>query len=162
MMPFEKSYWCSQMPEEFKSHRNNYDWQDNRQSTIQFLYLYPVQYLRDRKNAFYYAFRGFYASLKKETHMRLHLLAAIAVIAAGFYVGLAAWEWLMICACIALVMICELFNTAIEQLCNLVTAEVHPAVRYIKDISAAAVLLASLLALTCGIVVFGRHFGLFT
>ena len=93
--------------------------------------------------------------------MRLHFAAAILVCALGIYFRLTSLEWLLVAACIVLVMVCELFNTAVERICDLITTEIHPAVKYIKDIAAAAVLLSSILALITGIVVFGGHLGLF-
>lgn len=61
----------------------------------------------------------------------------------------------MIAGCICLVIICELFNTAIEKLCDVVTGEYHPVIGYIKDVSAAAVLLACLLSVIAGLIIFG-------
>ena len=43
-------------------------------------------------------------------------------------------------------LVVESFNTALETLCDLVSPEFHPLVKRIKDVSAAAVLIAALAA----------------
>jgi diacylglycerol kinase len=53
----------------------------------------------------------------------------------------------------ALVFIAELFNTTIETLVDLVSPEFNPKAGLIKDISAAAVLIAALMALITGIII---------
>jgi diacylglycerol kinase (ATP) len=116
-----------------------------------------MSYLRDRKNAMVYAFSGLWQSFRKETHMRLHALSTICVLAAGFYFQISRFEWLAILGCVALVMITEILNSAIEKICDMITADIHPTIKYIKDISAAAVLLACLLAVVVGVVVFWHH-----
>lgn len=87
--------------------------------------------------------------------MRIHALATIVVVAAGFIKGLAAWQWLAICGCIGGVWIAELFNTAIERLSDVVCeGQYHPVIKLVKDISAAAVLCAALTNIVIGAIVF--------
>lgn len=113
-----------------------------------------MTYLKNRKNAFVYAFSGLWQAFKKEAHVKIHVLAALFVISAGFYFKLSKWEWICIFGCIALVMAFELINTAVENLCDLVTKEHHPGIKYIKDISAAAVLLVCVFSVIAGLLIF--------
>jgi diacylglycerol kinase len=55
---------------------------------------------------------------------------------------------------IALVLVVESFNTALETLCDLVSPEVHPLIKRAKDVSAAAVLLAALAAVAIAALLF--------
>jgi diacylglycerol kinase len=48
----------------------------------------------------------------------------------------------------------ELLNTAIEKICNLITKDIHPVIKVIKDIAAAAVLIVALGRFICGIIIF--------
>jgi len=48
----------------------------------------------------------------------------------------------------------ELFNTSIEKLADKVTMEYNDTIKMIKDISAAAVLIAAIVALTTGLIIF--------
>ena len=53
----------------------------------------------------------------------------------------------------ATVFIAELFNTAMETFVDLVSPEFNPKAGLIKDISAAAVLIATVMALITGILI---------
>ena len=48
----------------------------------------------------------------------------------------------------------EIINTAIEKIMNLISEEQRPEIRIIKDMSAAAVLIAAIAALVTGCIVF--------
>ena len=48
----------------------------------------------------------------------------------------------------------EFFNTAIEKLADLVSKDFDANIKFIKDVSAAAVLLAALAAFTTGAIIF--------
>lgn len=104
--------------------------------------------------SFYYAIRGLVNAYRSEVNMRIHVVAAVLVTVAGFYFKIAAAEWGMIVLCICSVVAMELINTAIEQLCNHVTAEQHPAVKQIKDIAAAAVLVSATGSIVVAIIIF--------
>ena len=88
----------------------------------------------------------------------VHLAIAAAVIVAAWFVRVAASEWCLLILCIALVLATELFNTALERLARAVTHEENPLIRDALDISAAAVLVASLGATIVGLAVFLPRF----
>jgi diacylglycerol kinase len=118
-----------------------------------------MTYLRKRKSAFMYAIKGLGASLKNESHMRIHLCAALLAICFAFYFHVESWQWVAILLSITLVIISELFNTAVEKMCDLITTEQRPEIGYIKDISAGAVLLSCFFAIAVALVVFLPHIG---
>jgi diacylglycerol kinase len=105
-------------------------------------------------NGFYFAGKGISYSFSTQLNFRIHCLIALFVIGAGFYLQLKTAEWLWIIAAMALVFIAELFNTAIETLVDLVSPEFNPQAGRIKDISAAAVLIAAIMALLTGVLIF--------
>lgn len=104
--------------------------------------------------SFQYALEGFLSAVRSEANLRFHIAATVTVIALGFWLHLAAVEWCIVVLCIGAVFGIELINTSIEQLCNHVTAEEHPSIKRIKDISAAAVLLVSMASAVAGGVIF--------
>ncbi len=63
--------------------------------------------------------------------------------------------WVVLAAC--LVLLSELFNTAIEGTVNLVCPDFHPGAALAKDAAAGAVLVSACFALIVGLVVFGPH-----
>jgi diacylglycerol kinase (ATP) len=101
-----------------------------------------------------YALKGLRHLLKYEPNALIHLISTIAVIIAGIITDLNRVEWIAISIAIGLVWIAEAFNTCIELLCDLYTKEYNKDIGIIKDISAGAVLLASITALATGIIVF--------
>lgn len=121
-----------------------------------------MNYLRKRKNAFVYAFNGLFAAFRREAHFAIHLAAAVLVILSAAWIGVSLNAWLVLLGCITLVFVAELFNTALEKLCDLVEPQKNETVRYIKDISAAAVLLCCLFSVIAGFMILGpplyRHF----
>lgn len=86
--------------------------------------------------------------------MLIHVLATITVIALGWWRGFSTVKWVLTFFAIALVWMAEAFNTAIERLCDTVTEEYHPLIKQVKDISSAAVLIASIVAVAAGILLF--------
>lgn len=108
--------------------------------------------MKKQLNSFKYAFIGIWHALKEEGHLRFHLAAAVYVIALSFYYKLSAAKWAVIIILIALIIFAELINTAIERVCDLVKTEFDPRIKYIKDISAAAVLILSIAAIAVAFI----------
>ena len=75
------------------------------------------------------------------------------VVAGGIVLRLSAASWAVVALAIGLVLSAELLNTAIEAVVDLVSPADHPLAKRAKDVSAAAVLAASLAALAAGIFV---------
>ncbi len=102
-----------------------------------------------------FALQGIGRLIRQEPNAKLHSAATLIVIAAGIIRHISKHSWLAIIFAIALVWIAEAFNTALEMLCDLCcNNEYHPKVKIIKDISAAAVLFASITGIGIGIIVF--------
>jgi undecaprenol kinase len=106
------------------------------------------------KRRFACAWEGIKAAIKEEEHMRVHIALAVVVIAAAAVVGISKWEWLILLLTIGSVITLELVNTAIERVVNLVTADFHPLAKAAKDIAAAAVLFAAIVAVIIGTIIF--------
>lgn len=113
-----------------------------------------INYLKKRKEAFGYAFSGLAQAFKSEANLKIHFIVSALVIFAGYFFSITKFEWLVILFCIALVISLELINSAFEKLCDMVIPEKHPNVEFIKDVSAAAVLMASIISAVIGLVVF--------
>lgn len=104
--------------------------------------------------SFGYALKGLAHAFRSQLNIKLHCLAAVLVIALGWYVRLSAAEWLWVSLAIALVLAAELFNTALEMLVDLVSPGWNEQAGRVKDVAAAAVLLIALLALAIGLFIF--------
>jgi undecaprenol kinase len=104
--------------------------------------------------SFGYSFEGIAHAFKFEPNFRFHLLALIVVVSTGWHYELSAAEWLWIAAVSAIVIMAELFNTAIEVLVDVVSPEIHPKAKIVKDLASAAVLIAAILAAITGLIIF--------
>lgn len=103
---------------------------------------------------FVYAFNGLVVFFRHERNGRLQLVLAVVVVLLGLLFSVSTWEWIILLVCIASVLSLEMINSAIEKLCNLVHPKYHPAVKVIKDISAGAVLWASVISGIIGVIIF--------
>ncbi|HRK17309.1 MAG TPA: diacylglycerol kinase family protein, partial [Prosthecobacter sp.] len=93
---------------------------------------------------FRHAFDGIAWALLCQRNMRFHAAATLAVTGLGMVWNLELWKWCVLCLCAGLVWTAEIFNTAIELLCDLVQPERDERVRRIKDTAAGAVLAAAI------------------
>jgi diacylglycerol kinase len=107
-----------------------------------------------RLKSFGYAFNGIKILFKEEHNSWIHFVATGIVIIASIFFGLNTYEWTAIIISIGLVFMAEIFNTAIENIGDFLTTEKNNKIKIIKDLSAAAVLISALTALTVGLVIF--------
>jgi diacylglycerol kinase len=106
------------------------------------------------RNKFRNAFKGIGFLLINESNAWIHLFFTVIVITGGFYFNITSTEWLMILLCIGAVFTAEALNTAIERFCDLEHREENKQVRVIKDLSAGAVLIISIISAIIGVIVF--------
>jgi diacylglycerol kinase (ATP) len=104
--------------------------------------------------SFTFAFSGLRAFASSEHNAWIHAAATILVIAAGVWLNLPRQEWLWLILAIGLVWMAEAFNTAIERLADVVTVERDPAIKRVKDLAAAAVLISAIMAALIGATIF--------
>ncbi|MBL4625776.1 MAG: diacylglycerol kinase family protein [Flavobacteriales bacterium] len=110
--------------------------------------------ITQRIQSFVTAFRGIEYAIKSELHVKVHLFAALLVIICGFYFHISQEEWLAVIISIAMVLMAELFNTAIELIGDYLSKDFDEQIGKIKDIAAGAVLVTSICAMIIGILVF--------
>jgi diacylglycerol kinase (ATP) len=110
--------------------------------------------LAARAASFRYAGRGLRSLVASQPNARVHAAATLAAVALALALGLSRLEWCALVLAIGLVWVAEALNTAIEQLCDLVSREAHPLVAGAKDLAAGGVLAAALAAAGVGALVF--------
>ncbi len=104
--------------------------------------------------SFRYALRGVALMLALQANARIHAVATVAVVAAGFWFRVEPWEWCSLVGAIGLVWMAEGLNTAIEALTDLVSPNEHPLAGRAKDLAAGAVLCAAIAAAAIGATIF--------
>lgn len=113
-----------------------------------------MSFIKERIASFGYAFAGILEVIKSQANFKIHFLAALLAVSAGFYFNISTVEWCSIVGCITLVFGAETFNTAIEHLTNLVTPEYHILAKKTKDAAAGAVLFIAIGAAIIGLIIF--------
>ncbi len=109
-------------------------------------------------NTFKNARKGFRLVFKSEMNIRGHLIIAILVLISAYFFGFNYIEYCILLIAIAFVIISEMINTAIEfALDSIYHNRYSKMVGMAKDISAGAVMIASLVSALIGILLFGRH-----
>lgn len=104
--------------------------------------------------SFGYALAGIGYTVKTQGNFRIHVLAILVVLLAGWYADLGRADWLWILLAIGLVLAAELLNTAVELLVDLVSPEYNEKAGRVKDIAAGAVLVAAVIAAAIGGIIF--------
>lgn len=107
-----------------------------------------------RVKSFSFALEGIFQAFKKEPNLRIHTTIAVLAIVVATFLKFNTYELLALVLTIFLVLTLEFLNTAIEALVDLVSPEVKAEAKIAKDISAAVVLLASILAFIVGTILF--------
>jgi diacylglycerol kinase (ATP) len=107
-------------------------------------------------DSFNYAFEGIIHVLRTQRNMRIHFLAAAAVLVAAIAIGVSRLELIALMISIAFVLIAEMINTAIEGAVDVSTTSFDPNAKLAKDIAAGSVLIATVNAVVIGYLVFSE------
>ncbi|MCX6287701.1 MAG: diacylglycerol kinase family protein [Bacteroidetes bacterium] len=113
--------------------------------------------LRERTRSFRFAITGIATVIRTQHNFRIHLIAFILVIASALFFGISPAEWCIVLLASALVLCLEIINTAIEFLVDIISPQYQEKAGMIKDLSAAAVLVAAIIAAFVGIIIFGKY-----
>ncbi len=105
-------------------------------------------------NAVLFAWQGIRQFFSQDRNGKIQLVIGMIAITLGFTVSLTAYQWLLVLLCIGMVISLEMINSAIERYCDLVTTDFHPGIKIIKDVAAGAVLVASIMSLIIGLIIF--------
>ena len=100
--------------------------------------------------AFNAAIEGIIYTFKAERNMKIHYCLAVVILVASLFLDLTKVEMILLVFAISLVVIAEMFNTAIEKTIDMITDEYHPLAKIAKDVAAGGVLIAALNSVVVG------------
>ena len=103
------------------------------------------------------AFAGIAHVLRSQRNARIHLGVTLAIVLLGWWLRLTYTEWAIIALTVAVVLVAEMLNTAIEATIDLTTKRYHPLAKVAKDVAAGAVLTAAIIAVIVGLLILGPH-----
>ena len=107
--------------------------------------------------SFRYAGTGLAHLLRTQRNARLELAIGALAVALGAWLGLTGPEWAVLAVTVALVLILEGLNTALELAVDLASPERNPIAKAAKDVSAGMVLVAALASIAVGAAIFLPH-----
>ncbi|KRQ86648.1 Undecaprenol kinase [Caloramator mitchellensis] len=110
--------------------------------------------VRKITESFNHAIEGIVYAIKTQRNMRIHLLIATAVLFGSLFFDLSKIEILLLFLTVALVIILEMVNTAIEVTIDLNANYYHPLAKIAKNVAAGAVLIAALNSILVGYLIF--------
>ena len=109
----------------------------------------------DLLTSFRNAFAGLARFVRTQRNARIHFVIALLAIALAATLGLTTSEWAILALTIGFVFVAEMFNSVAELAVDAVTLEFHPLAKAAKDIGAGAVVLAAIVSVIVGLLLFG-------
>jgi undecaprenol kinase len=108
--------------------------------------------------SFHHAFRGLKYVTKNEQNFQLEILIGIFIFILMLIFDIRDWQKVALFLVIFSVLVMELVNTIMERVVDILKPRVHPYAQLIKDVMAAAVLLAAAGAVVIGVIIFYPYF----
>jgi diacylglycerol kinase len=121
----------------------------------------PVEAPRRRRSwrrKFHAAFKGLKLGIRGHSSFFVHFFFTALVVAAAIVLHCDVTDWCILLGCIAMVLVSELFNSALETLFKGLDGATKERTRPALDIAAGAVLMASIAASIIGALIFLRRF----
>jgi diacylglycerol kinase len=104
--------------------------------------------------SFYYAMSGVCQSWQMGRNFRVQIVLGFVALGLCITLNFLIWEWIVVLILIGGVLSLETINSSIEKLCDLISMDIDPRIKTIKDLSAGAVLIFSVIALVIGCLIF--------
>jgi len=97
---------------------------------------------------------GIITALREEKNMRIHFAALVFVLTLSWYLSLSPLEWAVVLLAAMGVIGLEMLNSAIERAVDLAEPQFHPLAALAKRLAAGGVLVAALVAVAIGSMIF--------
>ncbi|MCS4300793.1 diacylglycerol kinase family protein [Chryseobacterium sp. BIGb0232] len=107
--------------------------------------------------SFLNAFRGVFMMIKTERNFQIELVAFFINLFLIFYLKLTFTDAALVLMASATVLSAEIFNTAIEKLCDIIQPDFDKRIGFIKDIAAGAVILVAIASAIIGVLVYWKY-----
>ncbi|CAM3049050.1 diacylglycerol kinase family protein [Chryseobacterium flavum] len=107
--------------------------------------------------SFLNAFHGVFLMIRAERNFQIELLAFFVNLFLIFYLKLSSTDAIFILIVSFAVLSAEIFNTAIEKICDIIQPDFDKRIGFIKDIAAGGVLLTAIASVIVGIIVYWNY-----
>lgn len=105
---------------------------------------------KDILGPFRAAMNGIVYTFKTQRHLRFQMYLVLVALLVGMFMNFGLREVLVVLFVLSLVLIAEMFNSAIEATVDLIEPKYSPQAKFAKDIAAGAVLITTIIALVVG------------
>ena len=102
----------------------------------------------------YLALSGLFQALRRERHLKIHFIVAIFLITPLIWIKVPVINVWILISLLCLLIVAELFNTAIETTVDLITKQFSYRAKFAKDVSSSAVLILAILVLIFSIFIY--------
>lgn len=110
--------------------------------------------LKKRIASFKYASKGIAYIYKTQHNAWIHSVVLVVAVGLNIFLKISALEWIATLIVMAMVLVAEVFNTAIEIIVDFISPEYHEKAGIIKDVAAGAVLLTVFFAVAVGFIIY--------
>lgn len=114
--------------------------------------------IRKHLTSYRYSLRGIWIAMSRDYNVRIHVTAMVVVITLNALLRVTRTEWIVSLMLVGLMLMAEIFNTAIEKLADRVTKEYDQLIADIKDLASGAVTLLGFFAVVCGLIIYLPYF----
>ncbi|PQO46530.1 diacylglycerol kinase [Blastopirellula marina] len=104
------------------------------------------------------ALTGLIWAVRSEGSFRVHLPAAFFAILLAQFLRFDTARWIGLVITIGIVLVAELFNTALETLAQAVDDQYNEHIKHALDVASAAVLMSSVVAVVAGVLLYWTPF----
>ena len=104
--------------------------------------------------SFGWAINGLKTVWREERNFKIEVIIAILVVISAYIADFAEWQWILLILIIGWVLMSEIVNTAVEDVCNKIEPNQDPVIGKVKDIMAGYVLISSISAFLAGFLLF--------
>ena len=117
-----------------------------------------ISLVKNMINKCKYSLQGLAYCFKNESSFLFASICACFIIIFGIIFDIEFLEWVISFGSLALILIIELLNTAIEAVVDLVTEDYHELAKIAKDCGSAATGIMSILAFIVNMIIFVPYF----
>ena len=108
---------------------------------------HKVGFIRGRLRSIKFALRGMWLLMTTEDSIKAQVFFAMIATFMGFYFSISVNEWMAKILAIALLLVAEALNTAIEKIADFIHPDYDEKIGFIKDIAAGAPAFAAFFSL---------------
>jgi diacylglycerol kinase (ATP) len=103
------------------------------------------------------AIEGLIFVFKSQRSMKVHFIFTFLIVTVCVILKVDFVDFLFLVFAMSFVLITEMLNTALEMIMDMISESYHPLVRIAKDVSAGAVLIATITAIIVGYLILSKY-----